>query len=154
MRLGAHFSSDMQAESLERQYRAGTIFRLFCNFTAPPKDKYLLLLCTDPDPIFFFINSKIGNFYANKGDLRDLHVQILRAEYSFLSHDSFIDCNQPIEVFAREEILAQVRAHPDRIVGTLSENGKVRVSQAIQDSRILERRLKNRLVFALGSGTQ
>ena len=46
----------------------------------------------------FFINSNIRNYLMNKPKLLDLQVGLGCSDYSFLTHNSYLDCSQIIRI--------------------------------------------------------
>ena len=65
-----------------------------CQHTTPPKDKYVVIVCFNPNPYGFLINSKIAPFIQKEPDLLSSQVPITAKRYGFLKHNSYINCGQ------------------------------------------------------------
>ena len=92
----------------------GRVVLLHCDFTNPPKDKYLLLAGLDPGPLFLIINSKITEFMRRRPDLSKCQVEIDHNDHPFLRHHSFIDCTEAYRI-GLNEIYAQLEGDVNRI---------------------------------------
>lgn len=87
--LGDYFPEEDKEKYVDRGLKPGQVLYLFCGFTQPPKDKYLLLLCCTDPPMVFVINSQIPRFVKARPELLSSQVQLSPADYPFLDHDSF-----------------------------------------------------------------
>ncbi len=65
-----------------------------CRYTTPRKDKFVVIVCLNPNPYGFLINSKIARFIKRNPDLRSSQVSITANKYGFLEHDSYINCGR------------------------------------------------------------
>lgn len=72
----------------------GTIIRVHCDFTDPPKAKLLLVLCTEPEVLVYVVNSEVNRFIKNRDELMKCQVTLRKANYDFLAHDSVINCSE------------------------------------------------------------
>jgi len=63
-------------------------------YTIPPKDKYVLVVCQDTECHAFFVNSKISRFIQNRPNMLACQVLLKASEYDFLQHDSYLNCSQ------------------------------------------------------------
>src|SRR4051794_12476435 len=115
MRLADSFSPDERRESFRRQFRTGLVIRLFCPFTAPPKEKRLLIVSVLPRPLFFVINSDRNEYKQRRPRLLEQQVILRQASYDFLDHDSYVDCSRVRDDFSQEEIEVIVSAELSRI---------------------------------------
>jgi hypothetical protein len=109
----------------------------------------LLLLCADPDPWFFVVNSAIPEFCRDKPHLLDVQVKLSADDHPFLDHDSFIDCSKIITSITPDTVQGQVLSDVGRLKGRLSQSARDEVTRAVQDSKVLSNREKNRIVNAL-----
>lgn len=149
MPLGDSFPLEQRLATLQRHLRAGSVFYLFCDFTTPPKEKFLLLACISPAPLFLIINSEISEFYQCRPHLRDRQVQISAAEHDFLTHDSFVDCTQVFTQFSEERIQDQSLSDIGRIKGAISLTACAAVIKAVQASRTIELKYKQWILAEL-----
>lgn len=65
-----------------------------CRHTTPPKNKYVVIVCFNPNPYGFLINSEIAPFIQKRPDLLSSQVPITAKRYGFLNHNSYINCGQ------------------------------------------------------------
>jgi hypothetical protein len=65
-----------------------------CRHTTPPKPKYVAIVCLNPNPYGFLINSEISPFIKHSPALLSSQVAIAAERYGFLQHDSYINCGQ------------------------------------------------------------
>ncbi len=152
MPLGDSFPLEQRLETFQRSLRAGTVFYLFCDFTTPPKEKYLLLACIRPAPLFLIINSEVPEFYLSRSHLRDRQVQVLAAEHGFLSHDSFVDCTKTFAQFSLERLQDQVLSDIGRIKGEISPPARAAVIKAVLAARTIEVKYKQWMLKELELG--
>ena len=79
-RLGDRFPERARREYVESHLDPGEVLYLFCPFTSPPKDKYLVLACAKPRPLLFMVNSTIHPFIASRPALRRCQVALSATE--------------------------------------------------------------------------
>ena len=65
-----------------------------CRYTTPLKDKFVAVVCTNPNPHGFLINTGIAPFVKKRPDFLACQVMIEVSRYSFLAHNSYIDCSR------------------------------------------------------------
>ena len=147
MVLGDSFPDKKKREYVDRSLVPVMIIRLFCSFTSRPKHKFLLLLTMNPEPAFFVINTQPSRFLLRR--FADQQIPVRQRDYTFLSHDSFIDCSMPRRDFTPEDLRRKVLADLGRIKGTLIEADRNAVVDAIVRNRTIEAGLKRRLLEEL-----
>lgn len=106
-----------------------------CRHALPaPKNKFVVIACIDGGiPRGFFINSAVNTYIQARPYLFACEAHILVEEHPFLSHDSWVDC-QNIFPFTVYE-LSDLR-------GTLSANAITSTRSAVEDCSVLKRRFK------------
>ncbi len=82
----------------------------------------------------FIINSIVNPFVAKRAALNQLQIKITKKEYSFLSHDSFIACNELNTNFTIEEIKNQLYKDSSLIKGNLTSGTKKEIVDQINKS--------------------
>lgn len=100
----------------------GRILYLFCNFTTPPKQKYLVVVSPAGDthpPLFFVINSRIHPYLQSSPALAACQICITPQDYPSLNHASYIDCSKVIYSLSEQEILSQIDQDGRSIKDTL-----------------------------------
>lgn len=122
MSLGDYFPENIKKEYAEHNIQPGTVFRFFVRDTYPPKPKFFIVLAADENHIMVatvFINSEINNNIFPTPELKALHYKISSNTYSFLDHDSYIDCSQlrerPIENLKKD-----ILTDPENVKGNLT----------------------------------
>lgn len=133
MNLSDLFPEAERLESVRRQMVPGYVFYLYCKFTTPePKNKYLLLVCSEP-LLFLVINSEKRDLVRSNKRWDDVQIPLLKQEYTFLDHDSWIDCvdSVPTDDMPRENVEQQVLADMTRIQEPRLTNDKM---EAVMDA--------------------
>ncbi len=105
-----------------------------CRLTDPPKDKFVIITCFNPNPCGFFINTELTQFTKNSPRLRPCHILIAAIEHPFLQYDSWVDC-QDVKSFQEAELFS--------LRGTVSASTKQAVLNAVEICPVLRRRFKN-----------
>jgi len=96
------------------------LFLWFRTMKPFPKDKFAVLCCLEPSPIFLLINSDQNTFIVNTPELVKHHLPVDAASHPFLSYDSWLDCSAPFG-YDTEELLNALRKEPARVRGKLSQ---------------------------------
>jgi hypothetical protein len=135
--LGEIFPESARADFIDRKFTPGCIVHLFCEFTNPPKFKYLLVATGGEQPILFIINSKIPDYVKARKDLLECQVSLKVKEHDFLEHDSYLDCGQPITTFTRAQIRESLMADIKALSGLISASVIAEVRKKVSGSRTL-----------------
>ena len=149
VRLGDFFPEADRTQFVDRHVKPGQILYLYCPFTTPPKDKYLLLVCRSDPPLLFMINSEIPIFIQHKTDLRQSQVRLDPHDYEFLDHESWLDCSQVINSFDEREVISQLLADVGRVKGGLTVAAKDQVVSAVKRARTISPADKELITSAL-----
>lgn len=140
---------DLTQLYIDKNLIPGQILHLFCNFTDPPKNKFALVVSTNPLILAFLVNSKVNNYVQLRGELLALQIQIKKCDYPFLDHDSYIACHNIIEDFSREEIVTQLKANIHNIIGMIKPTTKQQIITAIKASTIYDQEQVDIIVNSL-----
>src|SRR5438270_2054717 len=109
MNLGDAFSLDEKKEAFRRNFHPRRILYLLCGFTKPaPKEKYIAIGCSTPQPRVLVVNSRVSNFVQRRPKLLSAQIQLRAADYDCLDHDSYLDCSKAIDYFTEAIIENQV----------------------------------------------
>lgn len=149
--LGSFFPPQDRRNYVNRQLKPGTVIYLHCNFTTPPKEKYLLIACWNTNPLLFIINSKIHPYIAARPELLKCQIRMSVANYGFLAHDSYVNCSEVIDSLNRTEVEEQILADINRIKGELDQAIKHTIMEAVQGSKTISPIYKKLIVGALSS---
>lgn len=134
--LGDFFSDEKKREHLERNLQPGQVLYLFCDFTSPPKEKYLILVCAEPKPLFFLINSEIHPYIKVRPELNQCQVSIKKNDHIFLDHDSYIDCID-VKELVLEEIESQLLIDMSRIKGIITQQVVDDIIKAVEAAKTI-----------------
>jgi hypothetical protein len=148
-RLGNLFSEADKHDYVDRHLRPGQVLYLFCQFTNPPKEKYVVLTCVGPTPLLLVINSRISPFIEHRPELLRCQVRLSASDYDFLDHDSFADCSKVIDSLDETNIRGQVLADLGRAVGELTQATKREIIKAVQDAKTISNHHKKLIIDAL-----
>ena len=147
--LAGHFPAGFRRDYVYGKLVPGVVLYLSCEFTNPPKKKYLVLANWDPEPLLFCINSKIHKYLSDRPWLLRAQIKMGPADYDFLDHDSYIDCAQVIEDMSSEEIIAQLIQNPSLIRGSLLPHTVQYVRGAVQAASTVSGRNKRLILRSL-----
>jgi hypothetical protein len=149
-RLGNHFPKGARQEHVSRNLKPGQVLYLFCDFTNPPKDKYVVLVCAEERPLFFLINSRINDFVRKRPALFRCQVALSVADYGFLDHDSFADCSKVLDSFGKQDLEQQLLSTSvARIKGELNGKTKEQIARVVQKAKTISPKHKALIVRAL-----
>ena len=148
-KLGDFFPKEEKERYIKRHLQSGQIVYLFCNFTTPPKEKYLVLAGAGNEPLLFIINSEIHPFIDNNPELRMQQLNVKKSDYDFFDHDSFVNCSKVIESFSKSEIERQLDADVGKIKGKLNRKDIKKIIRIVQNSRTISKHNKNRIINSL-----
>jgi len=127
-------------QSLEELIVPGRVLRLFCSFTDPPKEKFVVIVATNPFCLVFLINSNPTKLQESKRHLLDELIRVSKADgYDFLtnSQPSVLDCTYAAD-FDLDEIVAQLTQDPARLLGLITEATRNRIIEIVKESMTLE----------------
>lgn len=135
--LGNFFPDDFKSEYSDRNIKPGQVLYLFCDFTIPPKEKYLVVACSETKLLLFVINSNIHPFIANNPDLSRCQVRLSASDYDFLEHDSYVNCAEVIDHFNENDINDQIINDVSRVRGELNETTKKDITRAVRSAKTI-----------------
>jgi len=144
-------SSGNDLELFQESFTAGRIFYLFCNFTNPPKNKFLVLACPTGKPLFLVINSEISAFISKRDHLRECQVVIHKEDHScFTENYSYVDCSKVIDSLAVQNVIDQcVNRDMKRIKEMITAEERNNIIAAIDKSETIVGIDKNRILVSL-----
>src|SRR2546427_12604373 len=149
MALGDQFSPEQKKQFVRVALVPGSILHLRCDFFDPPKYKFLVLGCVEPEPILFAINSRVSPYITARQHLAECQVMLYQSAHSFLKYDSFLDCTTAICDFSIEDIVDQLSQDFSNMKGRLTEPDRQAVIQAVSRSVTLETRIKQQVLQGL-----
>lgn len=147
--LSCAFPPSLAAVSVDSHLKAGAVLRLFCDFTTPPKFKYVMVASIEPLQVFI-INSAIHAYIKSSPTLLADQVDIPQADHSFLAHDSFLNCIQAHQAFDISHVREAMREQFSEIYqGKLQPYLLRNVVEVVENSVNLSRITKNRIIQAI-----
>jgi len=149
LQLGDLLSDDDKQDYIDRHLKPGQVLYLFSTFTDPHKDKYLVLVHQDAEPLLFVINSRVSEFIRSQPDLLQSQIPLKVSDYAFLDHDSFLKCGQVITEFHEAAIRQQVEAQVGRLRGELNATTKADIIGVVQVAKTLSPNEKRLIIEAL-----
>ncbi|EPR6395354.1 hypothetical protein ACU70F_004096 [Salmonella enterica subsp. enterica serovar Anatum] len=148
--LGDCFPPDFKANfSRERGISPGDVLYLHCDFTTPPKVKYMVVVCCEP-LLVLLINSDINEFIKRNNDLMACQVEINREDHDFLKWDSFVNCIEAHAAFDLEIIKEKIAIkYGDVLKGRITDHCMRQVRCAVEISKTMVKRHKKLILAAL-----
>jgi hypothetical protein len=140
MDLKVRFSYEERLKFVRERFQAGSVIKLDCDFTTPPKPKRLLVVAANRDrPLLFIINTSPTDFAKNRPRLIRQHLPLAQADENFLDHDSYLDCSTTYDNFDKDEIEEALVDDTSLILGKLSPETAERIIELVADSPTLSR---------------
>ena len=148
-RLSTFLSDDDRRDYALSALAPGHVLYLHVEFTRPPKDKYLVILCRGSRPLLFLINSRIPALSQTTAELRACQVRLTPTQNDFLDHESYLDCSDLIDGMRESDIVAQLIADPSRVCGKLTDETKRQLISIVRRARTLSKFHKDKILAAL-----
>jgi hypothetical protein len=116
--------------------RPGCVVEVFAAHINPPKRKFFVIASLELPVLGFFINSRINPYIARRRELANAQVQLLSADHSFLSRDSFLDCSD-VHTFPLHFLEREVRTNPNALLGLLCPASQTNMLKVVAESYTL-----------------
>lgn len=148
--LGDSFPRDYMAEfSRQRGISPGDVLYLHCDFTTPPKIKFMVVVCCEP-LLVLLINSEINEFIKQNKAMLDCQVGIAQQDHDFLDWDSFINCIEAHAAFELDSIKNKIADDYGGVLkGRIADNCMAQVRLAVTLSKTMVKRHKKAILEAL-----
>lgn len=127
-------------QTLEDLVVPGRVLRLFCSFTNPPKEKFVVIVATNPFYLGFLINSNPTRLQKARKHLSDELIRIsARDGYDFLTNTepSVLDCTFAADLDLGET-LAQIAQDSSRVHRLISDSTRTQIINIVEKSMTLE----------------
>lgn len=135
--LSALFPEDRRRALVAKSLVPGAVLYLWCAFTTPPKQKYMVLLTVDDPPILFLINSELGEFILRRPHLLPYQIPLSPSANTYLDHPSYLDCARPITGMTLREITEELVVDTSGLKGQLDRTSRQEVRRLVLTSRSL-----------------
>lgn len=149
MVLGDRFPSSVKQRFIRKNLGPGAVLRLHCDFTTPPKPKFLVICCLQPQFLVFVVNTHIHPYIRDRKWLEVCQVCLDAANHNFLDHDSYIDCRNAIDDFSLGDIEALMLNDMQVYQGVISDDVRNQTLAAVKACTVLPRREKEWIIAAL-----
>lgn len=137
MTLSAGFPLALREQSVRRQLVPGAVVKFEARMDdGKVKEKRFLILAVDADTVTFVMNSEIGAFIQSRPQLLKCQAPIDAASHPFMDHDSHVDCSR-FRLYSTSEVVRQLVARPDWILGTVSADVRAQVAAAAKASPLI-----------------
>ncbi|MCK5687257.1 hypothetical protein KAJ27_24190 [bacterium] len=117
------------------------VYFLFTNHTTPPKNKFVVIVFTDPKPCGFFINTKIHPFFLNRGLAMPCMAELDHNVEKFLHHKSFVDCTKAYDF----EVSGL-----NKLCGTLSTEAQNQIIEKVSKCPVIEAKHRTKILCEAG----
>ncbi|WP_160055757.1 hypothetical protein [Pseudomonas sp. R84] len=116
-------------------------------------EKRFVVLDVSEDTFTCVINSRISAFIAKNENKAKCQVQIEASQHPFMSWDSHVDCSR-IRTYSRTELVDQLCAHPEWILGMTTPELRERIIAAIKISKTIPSALAAQCCAAFSACSQ
>jgi hypothetical protein len=140
MRFGDAIPSAEKLKYVRQSLVPGRILHLHCNFTHPPKNKFVVLVSVKSSLRVFVINSGITEWLQARPDLRDRQITIRQQDHNYLRHDSFLNCTETIQQISIKEMEDQLIQDLCNIKDMVTAQEREAIRFAITGCRTLSKR--------------
>ncbi len=144
--LGNLFPDDLRKKLADENLKVGAVIRIPVTDTIPPKIKFLIIVgCEDSKVLLatVFINSEINLNILHTPELQNLQYKLSAAEFSFLHHDSYVDCSK-IKERDYQAILNLIKNQPSVHVGQIDEQRLKAIRTLLRSAKTIPIRLKKK----------
>lgn len=141
MVLGHHFPEEKRLESVRHQLTPWRIIRLFCEFTSPHKEKFLVVLRVRTDTHVLVVNSEVAPAIRARPALAQCQVTLDAATHPALRRDSILNCGEVCTV-TTYEAARQLVTDMSRIDGEIPAAVRTLVIEKIEASKTIPRDVK------------
>jgi hypothetical protein len=139
------------AALLANNLRVGAVIYKFCDFTTPPKNKFMVVASLEPNLLVLMVNSEINTFYVQRG-LQHLHVPVPVADHDFLSHDSYTNCVDVHTAFDCNQIKQEViNDYVNVFKGWLTDDCLESVYHAVKSTNLLRKGHQKEIIASIES---
>lgn len=149
-KMGDFLTEKQKIEYINSKIKPGNILHLFCDFTRPPKEKFVVLVHSSSEPkvVAFLINTKIHEFIEQRESLLKCQVKIYPSDYPFLKHKSHVDCATVVH-FNKPQIATQILSDKDRTKGSLKQVTKNKIIKVVNNAKTISKHYKQLIMKSL-----
>jgi hypothetical protein len=147
--IGDFFPQEYKDNHTDSLVAPGSVFRFYTDKTIPPKIKRFAILAINNDLAIvgmLYINSQINPNVFPTEELRSYHILLDAENYSFLDHDSYLDCSQIIEL-PIDKIKDIHAAESDSYIGRLNEENIDIAIHIVTSAKTISKKTKKRFLL-------
>ena len=144
--MAIFFPPDLRAVFSVTAIKPGAVLRTYVDDTTPPKIKLFVVLAVNESlasVASLYINSEVNPNMFHTEELKRLHLPVSSNVYTFLTHDSFIDCSDLRE---KNLLILQgvIRNDMDILRGELSSDDFASVRDTVVHAKTISVKLKKK----------
>jgi hypothetical protein len=152
MALGSAFPRGFIEAQIQRQLKPGTVIKMRQTMDdGAVHEKRFVVAAVSEHTVTFVINTAISAFLQARPALLKCQVTMPVAEHDFMSHDSHVDCHRT-HTYATHEVVRDLAAQPDWVLGVISNELRVAMVAAIKFSPTLSANEAAQLCESLQNG--
>ena len=139
------------APLIANHLKVGAVLHKFCEFTTPPKDKFIVIASLEPHLLVLMINSNINDFYIQQG-LDHFHIPVSAAEHKFLAYDSYTNCVEAHTAFDCSQIRQEIMDDYNNVFkGWLTDKCLEAVYHAIKANTLIRKGHQKEIIASIES---
>jgi hypothetical protein len=145
---------DPRVVLLKAKIKPGCIVHLPCDFIDNPHNKFMVLLYIEWDSelfLVFLINSRIHPLIERDPNLKACQIKVKKLKYTFLDHDSFIDCSRVFDDVDVPKALQHLLDFPNDLKCILDDKERIEIIQAVNSADSITDFDKELIIASLGS---
>lgn len=120
MPLGNAFPAALVDASVRRQLIPGAVVKFVAMMNdGELHEKRFVVLHVDDQTMTCAINTQVSKFIQARPELNKCQVEMKSSSHAFMDHDSHVDCSR-IREYSTNEVCAQLREHPEWILGSIT----------------------------------
>lgn len=129
--------------------RVGSVIYKHCDFTTPPKVKYMVVASLEPNLLVLMINSEINRFYIDRG-LDHFHVPVSQVDHQFLDYDSYANCIEAHNAFNLSDIRQElIDNYTSVFKGWITDECLESVYHAVKGNNMIRRNYQREIISAI-----
>ena len=154
MPIGRSRQEESQRTLLKAKIKPGCVLHVFCDFTTPPKNKFLVIIHADYDDdllLAFLINSEIHPLIQKQPAMAICQIKLERSTYpEFLRHDSFLNCADVKDELDVDTVLDHLLENPNDFRDFLNESEILKICEVVKNAETITGYDKELILGSLG----
>lgn len=148
--MGESLSRKATEQLLRAKVLPGSIVHCYCDFLHEPKNKFIVIVHIDEDYCaFFLINSRIHPLIEKNPNLKACQILFSQSEYSFLDHDSYLNCLEYFDCITFTHFIGHLVSNPNDYKGRVKVEELQDIIEAVHFTPTLSLEEKNMIIQSL-----